>query len=82
MKKTVHIRTMVILILLGLVTTLVQAAPLTQPVQEKERAVLFPSTRMINQGRDVAESACASCHGLNGISDSEGTPQLAGQRAV
>jgi len=82
MKIAMHTRSRVIVILLGLTSVLVHGAPLTQPVQEKERAVLFPSTRMINQGRDVAESACASCHGMNGISDSEGTPQLAGQRAV
>jgi len=82
MKKVMHVPSIVITILLGLTSALVQAAPLTQPVQEKERAVLFPSTRMINQGRDVAESACASCHGMDGISDNEGTPQLAGQRSV
>jgi cytochrome c553 len=82
MRKAMHIPLTLIAILLGLASTLVQGAPLTQPVQEKERAVLFPSTRMINQGREVAKSVCASCHGMDGISDSEGTPQLAGQRAV
>lgn len=71
-----------IVVLLGLTATMAQAAALTEPVKENERAVLFPSTRMINQGRAVAESACADCHGMDGFSTAEGVPQLAGQRAV
>ena len=37
---------------------------------------------MINQGRNVAETSCASCHGMDGVSDTEGKPHLAGQRTV
>ena len=82
MKKTLHIPSMGILILLGLASTMVQGQPLTDPIQESERAALFPTAIMLNQGRDVAETACASCHGMDGISDSEGKPHLAGQRTV
>ena len=73
---------MVTIILLGLASTLAQGAPLTEPLQAKERAALLPSADMIELGRNVAETACANCHGMDGISDSEGKPHLAGQRVV
>jgi len=75
---------MVIAILLALTSTLTlaQGAPLTKPLQDRERAALFPSALMLNQGRDVAEISCANCHGMDGVSDAEGKPHLAGQRAV
>jgi cytochrome c553 len=82
MKRAAHIPSTVIAILLGLASTLAQSAPRTQPIQKEERAALFPSAHMINQGREVAETVCASCHGMDGISDGEGKPHLAGQRAV
>jgi cytochrome c553 len=82
MKRAIHLPSTLIVILLGLASTLAQGAPLTQPIQEEERAALFPSADMVNQGQNFAETACASCHGMDGISDSEGKPHLAGQRAV
>jgi len=82
MKIAMHIPLTVIAILLGLASTLAQGASLTQPIQEKERTTLFPSNAMIEQGREVAETACAGCHAVNGIGESEGTPSLAGQRPV
>ena len=54
----------------------------TEPINELERQALNPSRAMIEQGKSVAQSACASCHGLDGISTGEGTPHLAGQRTV
>ena len=54
----------------------------TEPINELERQALNPSRAMIDQGKSVAQSACASCHGLDGISTGEGTPHLAGQRTV
>lgn len=33
-------------------------------------------------GKSKAASVCASCHGINGISASEGFPNLAGQKAA
>jgi len=54
----------------------------TQPVQEHERAALFPSAGMIQTGRTVAQAACAECHGMDGLQTGKGQPHLAGQRAV
>lgn len=54
----------------------------TEPLNELERQALDPSREMIEQGRSVAQSACATCHGLDGISTAEGKPHLAGQRTV
>jgi cytochrome c553 len=51
-------------------------------INAEERSALFPSRDMIEHGRNVAETACAECHGMDGISDSEGKPHLAGQRTV
>jgi cytochrome c553 len=82
MKKNRFFQQIVFTVLLGLASTLVQGAGQTQPVQAEERRALFPSTKMINQGRDVAAAACASCHGIDGVSVIKGTPHLAGQRAV
>lgn len=84
MKRTLHIPSIVIATLLGMTSTLTlaQGTPLIEPLQEKERAALFPSAVMINQGRNVAETSCASCHGMDGVSDTEGKPHLAGQRTV
>jgi cytochrome c553 len=77
-----HIPLTVIAILVGLASTLAQGASLTQPIQAKERTALFPSNAMIEQGREVAETACADCHAVDGTGESEGTPSLAGQRPV
>jgi len=59
-----------------------QSPVATQPVQPEERAALFPTRDMLQQGRNIAEAACAKCHGLDGISDDSGRPNLAGQRVV
>jgi len=64
------------------VTTWSQGSATTQPISELERAALFPSRSMIELGRSVAETACAECHGSNGISKKTGMPQLAGQRTI
>ena len=82
MKKAVHIPLTVIAFLLGFASTLAHSAPLTGQVQGEELTALFPSTSMINHGKNVAESACAGCHGMDGVTGPDGTPHLAGQRAV
>jgi cytochrome c553 len=45
------------------------------------RAIFAPATD-IAEGRRVAETTCAGCHGLNGISTIAGVPNLGGQRAA
>ncbi len=52
------------------------------PLEPAERELLQPAKRMIEHGRHVAETACADCHGLDGISTIPERPHLAGQRAV
>jgi cytochrome c553 len=34
----------------------------------------------IREGRELAQTACAKCHGADGISVTNGVPHLAGQR--
>jgi cytochrome c553 len=82
MKNVMHIRPMLVIILLGLACSMAQAAALNQPIQEDEREILFPSRNLIEFGRTAAEANCAGCHGIDGISDAEGKPHLAGQRPV
>jgi cytochrome c553 len=82
MKMTVRLESIFIMVLFGLASSLVQGATPTDPIQENEKDALFPSTSLIGQGRDVAETVCANCHGMDGISDSQGKPHLAGQRAI
>jgi len=54
----------------------------TQAISTLERAALAPSQAMLDVGSNVAASACASCHGHEGISTAPGVPNLAGQRTV
>lgn len=82
MKKPDHVPQMVFAVLLGLSSSLVQAVSPTDPIQEHEKEALFPARSVIDFGRDVAETACANCHGMDGISDTPGEPHLAGQRAI
>ena len=82
MKKVLYTPAMVIAFLIGLVPVLAQSAPRNQPIQKEERAALFPSASMINHGREVAEMACANCHGMDGVSNNVGEPHLAGQRTI
>lgn len=59
-----------------------QGGAADSPLDDAERAALFPSRNMIEFGRVAAEANCASCHGMDGLSDAAGKPQLAGQRTV
>ena len=46
-----------------------------------EMKVLYATPTEIAEGNRVADAACKSCHGLNGISTTKDVPHLAGQRA-
>lgn len=59
-----------------------QGSDAMKPLDSAERSTLFPSRAMLETGRNIANSACANCHGLNGHSTGPGVPHLAGQRAV
>jgi cytochrome c553 len=52
------------------------------PISDSERQALFPGRAMIDMGSEVAQKACADCHGMDGISREAGTPDLAGQRTI
>lgn len=47
--------------------------------ESPQRLNLYLSPIEINAGKAVAESACADCHGIQGVSTKEGVPHLAGQ---
>jgi cytochrome c553 len=63
-------------------TTWSQGSAATRPINGLERAALSPSRDMLAQGENVADTACASCHGVDGVSPEPGIPHLAGQRTV
>jgi len=59
-----------------------QGSDSMQQLTGDERAALAPTRNMIDFGRTAAETNCAGCHGLDGISMEAGKPHLAGQRSV
>jgi len=59
-----------------------QGSASVRAIGNTERTALFPSRDMIEFGAVAAEANCAGCHGMDGISDIEGKPHLAGQRTV
>jgi cytochrome c553 len=44
--------------------------------------VIYATAQDVAEGRQVAETMCAGCHGVNGVSKGKGVPNIAGQRAV
>ena len=82
MKKTMTALMLVTMFLLIPLTSLAQSDAAVRAIEDNEKKALFPTRGMIDHGRAVAESACADCHGMDGISDAEGKPHLAGQRTV
>jgi cytochrome c553 len=53
-----------------------------QPGIANELRAVYVTSVEIAEGARVAQSACARCHGANGISTTKGVPHLAGQRAA
>jgi len=64
------------------VTSWSEGSATMRPINQLERSALSPSRDMIELGRSVANTACAECHGSNGVSMEPGMPHLAGQRTV
>ncbi len=58
-----------------------QAAKVRPDGGDDLRAV-YATAAEVAEGKRVAETACARCHGANGISATKGIPHLAGQRAA
>lgn len=59
-----------------------QTSITTAPLNSIERYALSPSRGMLDHGKNVATTACATCHGTDGIGTGPGVPNLAGQRTV
>ncbi|TSA41705.1 MAG: hypothetical protein D4R58_01030 [Betaproteobacteria bacterium] len=56
-----------------------QPAPIKLSAGDDLRAA-YATPQDIAEGKRLADSACARCHGANGISTGKGAPHLAGQR--
>jgi cytochrome c553 len=82
MLKSLLVAAAVGTLLLAPVHAAAQGTASTQPITAEERAALTPSRSTLEKGWDVANTACADCHGLDGISTAPGIPHLAGQRTV
>ena len=44
--------------------------------------VVYATAQDVAEGRRVAETMCAGCHGMNGVAKQKGVPNIAGQRPV
>lgn len=53
----------------------------TKPAAGDDLRAVYANSADVAEGRRVAESSCARCHGANGISTTKGIPHIAGQRA-
>jgi cytochrome c553 len=82
MLKSLQVAVTVGTLLLAPVQATAQGAASTQPITAEERTALTPSRTILEKGWDVANTACAECHGLDGVSTAPGIPHLAGQRMV
>jgi len=52
------------------------------PAKNDDLHAAYAGAVEIAEGKKLAESTCAGCHGANGISTTPGVPHLAGQRAA
>jgi len=73
-------RTCVALLAVALPATVLAQARVA--ASRDEAPVLYATPQDIADGQAVAQSACAGCHGVNGIASVKGVPHLAGQRAA
>ena len=59
--------------------SIAQAAK-SDPAGSADLKAVYATPQDVAEGKRVAESACASCHGIDGISKVKDTPHIAGQR--
>ncbi len=59
-----------------------QITPITPGGGPADFKPLFVKQEDLADGKRLAETTCAGCHGQNGISTTEGVPHIAGQRSV
>ncbi len=82
MRITIPILAIVMLLVIVPSAGTAQVSIAVRAIGDAERKALFPSRDMIEFGRSAAQANCADCHGMDGLSQAEGQPQLAGQRTV
>jgi cytochrome c553 len=58
------------------------AQPKVSVDDSAELRTLYANSEDIAEGKRLVESSCAGCHGANGVSESPGVPNLAGQRSA
>ncbi len=58
------------------------SAATVQPGATDDFRAAYATPQDIAEGKRLAETSCARCHGANGISTAKGVPHLAGQRPV
>ena len=75
--QTVHHR--ICMLVVSIIIAAAPAANGAQPATDDLRAA-YATPQDITEGKRVAESSCAGCHGLNGIAKAANTPHIAGQR--
>jgi cytochrome c553 len=86
MNRSTQIRSLSVSALLALVTAIGHVAgAAAQPITIKPGAgddfrAAYATALEIAEGKRVAQSSCARCHGLNGISTTKDVPHLAGKR--
>ncbi len=51
-------------------------------VNPMDYKILYETPQDVAQGKQVALTMCASCHGISGVSTKKGVPHIAGQRPV
>jgi cytochrome c553 len=51
-------------------------------VEADELRAVYATAVEVAEGKRIAETSCARCHGANGVSTTKGVPHLAGQRAA
>ncbi len=52
------------------------------PTSTSDLRAAYATAQDVAEGKRVAESACARCHGMNGIGTAKDVPHIAGQRPV
>ena len=75
--------TLLLLVLVGFMSSNAQAQPATvKPAAGGDLRAVYATAQDVAEGKRLAESACARCHGASGISSVAGVPHIAGQRAA
>jgi cytochrome c553 len=59
-----------------------QITPITPGASPADFKPLYVKAEDLADGKRLADSSCSGCHGANGVSTTEGVPNIAGQRSV